>query len=149
MQSNTVIWFTGQPHSGKTTLALKLVDYYTKINKTVSHIDGDFLRKMTNNNDYSIDGRRQNVTTAQVLAKIASLTRDYTIVSLVSPFRDLRESFKADSEYNVREIYLHSKRIREGRMVDYYEIPLDNFLSIDTDITTIDESTHKIIDYVG
>lgn len=146
--TSTIIWFTGQPHSGKTTLAMKLVEYFNKINKTVSHIDGDFLRKLTNNDDYTVNGRRQNVATAQICAKIASLTRDYVVVSLVSPFRDLREDFKKDLDYNIKEIYLHSKRIREGRMVDYYEIPLENYLSIDTDITTIVESVHRIIEYV-
>ena len=48
------------------------------------------------------------------------------------------------SKYTVKEIYLHSTRIREGKMVSYYEPPLKNYLSIDTDKHSITESIELI-----
>jgi hypothetical protein len=65
-----------------------------------------------------------------------------------SPFRDLRELLKNNTKHTVKEIYLHSSRLREGKMVDYYEPPLNNYLDIDTDKHTIEESIKLITDYI-
>ena len=145
-----IIWFTGQPNSGKTTLALELVHRLHEIRKdiTATIIDGDSLRTITRNVDYSKDGRRKNVRSAINLATNSDTSNDYTVVALVSPFRDLRESLKNNNKHNVKEVYLHSSRLREGKMVDYYEQPLTNYLDIDTDKHTIEESIKLILDYI-
>ncbi len=145
-----IIWFTGQPNSGKTTLALELVHLLHEMRKdiTATILDGDSLRKVTRNTDYTKDGRRRNVQTAITLAINSDSSNNYTVVSLVSPFRDLRESLKNNSKNIVKEVYLHSNRLREGKMVDYYEPPLTNYLDIDTDKHTIEESIKLILDYI-
>lgn len=145
-----IVILTGQPNSGKTTLALELTHYLHEIRKdiTVAMIDGDALRTITQNVDYSKNGRRRNVQNAMYLATNSDTLNDYTIVALVSPFRDLRESLKSDTKHTVREIYLHSSRVREGKMVDYYEPPLTNYLDIDTDKHTIKESIQLILNYI-
>ena len=145
-----IIWFTGQPNSGKTTLALELVHLLHEMRKdiTATILDGDSLRKVTRNTDYTKDGRRRNVQTAITLAINSDSSNDYTVVSLVSPFRDLRESLKNNSKNIVKEVYLHSNRLREGKMVDYYEPPLTNYLDIDTDKHTMEESIKLILDYI-
>lgn len=145
-----IIILTGQPNSGKTTLALELVHKLHEIYKDVSAIiiDGDSLRTVTRNVDYSKDGRRKNVQTAIDLAINSENSNDYTVVSLVSPFRDLRELLKNNPKHDIKEVYLHSRRIREGKMVDYYEPPLNNYLDIDTDKHTIEESVKLILDYI-
>jgi adenylylsulfate kinase len=145
-----IIWFTGQPNSGKTTLTLELVHLLHEMRKdiTATILDGDSLRKVTRNTDYTKDGRRRNVQTAITLAINSDSSNDYTVVSLVSPFRDLRESLKNNNKHVVKEVYLHSSRLREGKMVDYYEPPLTNYLDIDTDKHTIEESIKLILDYI-
>jgi adenylylsulfate kinase len=145
-----IIWFTGQPNSGKTTLALELVHLLHEMRKdiTATILDGDSLRKVTRNTDYTKDGRRRNVQTAITLAINSDSSNDYTVVSLVSPFRDLRESLKNNNKHVVKEVYLHSNRLREGKMVDYYEPPLTNHLDIDTDRYTIQESIKMILEYI-
>ena len=145
-----IIWFTGQPNSGKTTLALELVHSLHEMRKdvTATIIDGDSLRTITRNVDYSKNGRRKNVQTAINLSINSDSTNDYTVVALVSPFRDLRESLKNNNKHSVKEVYLHSSRLREGKMVDYYEPPLINYLDIDTDKHTIEESIKLILDYI-
>ena len=146
-----IIMFTGQPNSGKTTLSLELVHHLHEIRKdiTATIIDGDSLRKVTRNTDYSKDGRRKNVKSAINLAiNSDTSSNDYTVVALVSPFRDLRELLKNNSKHTVKEIYLHSSRLREGKMVEYYEPPLNNYLDIDTDKHTIEESIKLITHYI-
>jgi len=145
-----IIILTGQPNSGKTTLALELVHRLHELRKdvTATIIDGDSLRTITKNVDYSKDGRRKNVQTANNLATNSDTSNDYTVVALVSPFRDLRESLKNNNKHSVKEVYLHSNRLREGKMVDYYEPPLTNYLDIDTDKHTIEESIKLILDYI-
>jgi adenylylsulfate kinase len=139
-----IIILTGQPNSGKTTLAYEL----KKRLPCAGILDGDEIRTILNNKDYSVDGRKRNITTSFLFAKILSKNNITTILALVSPFRELRESLKNDSNLNVKEVYLHSRRIREGKMVDYYEPPLNNYLDIDTDKYTIEQSVTKILDYI-
>jgi adenylylsulfate kinase len=145
-----IIWFTGQPNSGKTTLGLELSHYLHEMRKdvTATIIDGDSLRKITRNVDYSKEGRRKNIQTAINLAVNSDTSNNYTIVSLVSPFRDLRESLKNNKKHTVKEIYLHSNRLREGKMVDYYEPPIKNYLDIDTDQNNVIQSLKLVIDYI-
>ena len=145
-----IIILTGQPNSGKTTLSLELVHRLHEMRKdvTATIIDGDSLRTITKNVDYSKNGRRENVKTAINISINSDTSNDYTVVALVSPFRDLRESLKNNNKHSVKEVYLHSSRLREGKMVDYYEPPLNNYLDIDTDKHTIEESIKLILDYI-
>jgi adenylylsulfate kinase-like enzyme len=91
--------------------------------------------------DYSEKGRRKNIETAHAIAKYLqkqSLRNDI-IISLVSPFRDLREKLKSETE--CKEFYIHTTEIRgrESFHVANYEKPLENFLDVDT--TVDDELT--------
>ena len=63
-----IYWFTGQPGAGKTTLANMLKEELEKIRNSVYkvyRIDGDDMRELFSNKDYSIKGRVDNVSTAQ------------------------------------------------------------------------------------
>ena len=121
--SSRVIWFTGQPGAGKTTLAKELIKKFS--NEKVIHIDGDDLRDVLDNKDYSEKGRRKNIQFAINMAKVMESKGYLVVVSLVSPYRDLR----------IGEIfYLNSSRpLRKQYHVDDYEPPLENFTEINTD----------------
>lgn len=139
-----IIILTGQPNSGKTTLAYALKEKLS----CAGILDGDEIRAILNNKDYSVDGRKRNITTSFLFAKILSNNNITAILALVNPFRELREQLKNDSIFNVKEVYLHSKRFREGKMVDYYEPPLNNYLDIDTDTYSVEQSVTKILDFI-
>jgi|688.fasta_scaffold42683_6 adenylylsulfate kinase-like enzyme len=140
-----IIWITGQPASGKTTLALNLRDYFR--HKSCRIMDGDMFRKLTDNNDYSRVGRRLNIERIMTNILVDEHKYDYNIVSVVSPFRDQRDWIKTKT--NVKEIYLKSNREREGKMVDYYSPPVNNYLHIDTDTNDVLETLAKAKEYIN
>jgi adenylylsulfate kinase len=134
-----IFFFTGQPHAGKTTLAKHLKTALTLRNpvKLVYMVDGDDLRRIINNKDYSEQGRRINIGQAIAIAKYLDDANYDVIVSLVSPYKDLREELKASAD--VVEIYVHTTDVRgrENFHVKDYEPPTENFIDIDT--TGVDE----------
>ena len=56
-----IYWFTGQPGHGKTTLAKAMVAHLEAQGLVVHHVDGDDLRALTVNADYSRVGRENNI----------------------------------------------------------------------------------------
>lgn len=139
-----IYWFTGQPGAGKTTLAKHLVAFLTNTSK-VLHIDGDDLRDIFKNKDYSETGRRKNIERAQDIALFMNEKGYDVVVSLVSPYRDQREEFKDKSE--AVEIYVHTteERGRENYHVTDYEKPEENFVDVDTTNVTDVESFIDLI----
>ncbi len=138
-----IYWFTGQPAAGKTTLAKYLVEYFPKHN--VIHIDGDDLRDIFQNKDYSENGRRKNIERAQEIAHFMNEKGYNVVVSLVSPYRNQREEFKSKS--SVIEIYVHTEedRGRNQFHVAEYEPPLENFVDIDTTSDDETDSYYKLL----
>jgi len=138
-----ILWFTGQPGSGKTTLAKEIINRFNHDN--IFHIDGDDLRDVLDNKDYSEKGRRKNIQFAIDMAKVMDDKGYLVLVSLVSPYRDMREKLK--SNRNITEFYLHTTDIRgkEDYFVEDYEPPLHNFTDIDTN-KPIEECTDEVFD---
>ena len=105
-----IYWFTGQPGHGKTILG-KMLKEYMNVNhpfKNIIHIDAQDIARFLDFQGYDV------------------------IVSLVAPYRELREEFKKMN--NVSEIYVHTSEVRgrEANHVSDYEQPIDNFIDIDT-----------------
>ena len=141
-----IVWITGQPGSGKTTLCKQLM-----LNKgsDVFHIDGDDLRDLFENKDYSEVGRRKNIELAQQISEYLHNKGKHVFVSLVSPYKDQRDKFKSKMGDNIIEVYVHTTEVRgrESFFVKEYEAPTDKFLSIDTTNESVIESAKKILDY--
>lgn len=139
-----IYWFTGQPGAGKTTLAKHLITYLGDDRK-VFHVDGDHLRDIFDNKDYSETGRRRNIERAQDISLFLHKTGYNVVVSLVSPYKDQREKFKEIS--NCVEIYVHTADIRgkENFHLNSYEPPTENFIDIDTTNKRVDESFIDLI----
>lgn len=129
-----IVWFTGQPGHGKTSLANSLVKFLRLSEIPVIHIDGDDLRETTNNQDYSKEGRIKNIILAQNIAKFLYNKDFFVVVSLVAPYLNIRESFKNDPSVLVKEIYVHKETPTEKDKfrVDEYEPPQTNFIDVDT-----------------
>ena len=94
-QKAKVIWFTGLPCSGKTTLATEFENLLLS-KKIISVVfDGDNIRKNLNKDlDFSSEGRYENIRRIAELSKIMISNGIIVIVSLVSPTIKKRELAK-------------------------------------------------------
>ena len=140
-----IYWFTGQPGHGKTTLAKAILDHLAAEGIEAFHVDGDDLRALTTNADYSRGGRENNIRRAQLLAHYLQSKGHTVVVSLVAPYRDIREELKAAAD--VTEVYVHTTetRGREEKHASDYEAPLTNFIDIDTTGKSVEESLQEVI----
>ena len=141
-----IYWFTGQPGHGKTTLALALIAHLRASGTEPFHVDGDDLRALTANADYSRAGREANIRRAQTIAHYLQNQGHTVVVSLVAPYRDIREELKAHAD--VTEVYVHTteQRGREEKHAKDYEAPLANFIEIDTTGRAVEDSLKELLD---
>ena len=151
-----VYWFTGQPGAGKTVLGKKLHSFLKTEKRNwrrdVFHLDGDDLRELTINKDYSEEGRIKNIRNAQMIAEYLHNSGCDVVVSLVAPYRTLREEFKERIGFNnFTEFYVHTseKRERDKFKVKDYEQPEIEFIDIDTTKDSPDISFSKIINHTN
>ena len=141
-----IYWFTGQPGHGKTVLATAFKEY---LNNNCFHIDGDDIREIFDNKDYSEAGRRKNIELAQHLSHFLLKKGQNVVVSLVSPYKDQRDAFKGKLGKGILEYYIHTTDIRgrENYHVDGYEAPTEDFCNIDTTNIAPLDSLKQIISY--
>ena len=142
-----IYWFTGQPAHGKTVLANLL----KKEIPGAFRIDGDDMRELFSNKDYSINGRVVNVGTAQRIAQYLNNQGKDVIVSLVAPYVDQREDFKTLMGDQIMEFYVHTTepRERDHFKAIAYTPPLTNFVDIDTTNDSEQQSFEKVIDAIN
>jgi adenylylsulfate kinase-like enzyme len=126
-----IYWLTGQPGAGKTTLGNWLI---AALKGEAVLVDGDDIREIFENKDYSEQGRRKNIELAQNIAHFLNNKKMNPVVCLVSPYRDQRENFKQKMGKDIVELYIHTTDIRgrESYHVSNYEPPLENFIDVDT-----------------
>lgn len=152
-----IYWFTGQAGAGKTVLANLLKKHFEEKDDEFRHfgyipskcviIDGDDIRAIYENQDYSIEGRKANVDFVQKLCSFLIKNEIIPIVCMVSPFAKQREDFI--NENDGVEIFVSTKEIRgrEHFHVDYFEKPdvsRENVIVIDTTNSTDSESFGRL-----
>ena len=160
-----VLWMTGLPCSGKTTLARKLAE---KVNN-LAILDGDELREWLSSKDFSRKGINEHNSKVANLAKLLSNHNVPVLVSLISPFNENREdarkiigdnrfietyikcSLSICEERDVKGMY---KKARQNQIKDFvgvntdYEIPDNPDLILDTEKLSVEESVNKLLLYL-
>ena len=157
-----VLWMTGLPCSGKTTLAKKLSDKISNL----AILDGDELRAQSSSNDFSREGINENNRKVANLAKDASKP---VCVSLISPFKKNREDARkiighdrfievyiecSPSVCEERDVKGMYKKARRNEIKDFigvhtdYEIPDKPDLTVNTETNSLDECTKQIMNFL-
>ncbi len=139
-----IYYLIGQPGSGKTTLAKAIMErrYFSNW----FHIDGDDIRELYDNKDYSKEGRIKNVMLAQQIAEYLNSKGENVLMSIVSPYKEQRDSFKKKIGDKLIEVYVHTSEIRgkESFFVEDYELPTENYIDVCTDDISIDDCIETI-----
>lgn len=104
-----VVWVTGLPGAGKTTLSQSLVSTFKSRNQSVLLLDGDNLRRIFANTDYSPEGRRALALTYARLANDLASQGALVICATVSMFDEVRD-WNRENNAHYFEIFLDPPR---------------------------------------
>ncbi len=169
MHKGFVVWFTGLPASGKTTLAKALEkDLVARGMKNVQRLDGDVVRQdLTRDLGFSKEDRDENIRRITFVAELLSNNGVATTCSFISPYRDARTTARARCR-NFIEVYVECpletlierdpkglyKKALSGEITgftgvdDPYEPPESPEVVVHTGAETVEESTRKILTHL-
>lgn len=109
-----ILWFTGLPGSGKTTLATAVAATLTKMGHVTSSVDGDALRRgLCSDLGFARAERAENVRRAAEVAALLAAVRTVCLVALISPFAVDRANAKYIASKNglrMLEIFVDAPR---------------------------------------
>jgi adenylylsulfate kinase len=160
-----VVWFTGLPSSGKSTLSQMLQRVLDEAGFAVEVLDGDEIRqRLTKGLGFSKEDRDENVRRISYVAKRIANVGGVAITAAISPFREARERARAEIG-NFVEVHvdcplhvcmqrdvkgLYAKAIR-GEIANFtgisdpYEPPIQPEVAVRTDRESHEESLRKIL----
>jgi adenylylsulfate kinase len=163
-----VIWLTGLPGSGKTTIAKALYPRLKELGFKAELLDGDIVRKeLSPELGFTKHDREIHARRVVYLSKILSRNGIISIVSLISPYRDFRRYARNETNMNNNfyEVYVKCsletcigrdpkglyKKALSGEIKDLtglqdpYEEPDNPEIIVDTEKQTLDECVNEII----
>ena len=163
-----LIWFTGLPSSGKSTIAHHVEKELFSHGIHTYVLDGDNVRHGLNSNlGFSREDRRENLRRIVELSKLMTDAGLIVLAAFISPYREDREYVKGRFEGdNFLEIYLRCsvdecerrdpkgnyKRARAGIIKDYtgvsspFEEPENPDIVIDTEDLNLETSVQRVLD---
>ncbi len=159
-----VVFLTGLSGSGKTTLARSVIEKLQKKGISPVLLDGDEIRKAIKLTGFDEESRKRHNLNVGYMAKILESQGKLVIVSLISPYADIRDQIRAMCE-RFTEVYvstdisiciqrdskgLYEKAIK-GEIKDFtgisapYYPPEKAELVIDTATVSVEQGTQLII----
>jgi len=167
MTRGFVIWLTGLPCSGKTTIGKNLFDFFKTRGYKVELIDGDIIRQYISKGlGFSREDRFENIRRVSFLANILSRNGVIAIVAVISPYREMRKMARDMVETDFIEVFVNApvdvckqrdvkgmyKKAEKGEIKgftgvdDPYEPPENPDVECRTDVESVEQSVRKIID---
>jgi adenylyl-sulfate kinase len=163
-----VIWLTGLPSAGKSTIASGLEQRLNEQGVAVAVLDGDLLRQtVCRGLGFSREDRDENVRRLGFLAGVLAGTGTTAIVAAISPYREARARVRASvptfveihvrcsiEVLELRDVKGLYSRARRGEIAhltgidDPYEEPLAPELVLDTAEESVPDCVSRIISYL-
>ncbi len=169
-QKGVVLWFTGLPSSGKSTIANELAWRLHRCGRIAYVLDGDNIRHGLNCDlGFSAAARKENIRRISEVGKLFADTGVITMTAFVSPYREDRDYCRqllAKDRYV--EVYVKASlqscerrdpkglygRARKGEIPEFtgvsapYEAPLAPEIVLDTDQLSLEEECTLLISYL-
>jgi adenylylsulfate kinase len=93
--SGVIVWFTGLPASGKTTLAMHVRDRLGQLSRPAIVLDSDELRSVLDLGDYDVAGRDAFYKRLGRLALLLARQDQVVLVAATAPERRYRDDIRA------------------------------------------------------
>ncbi|MCG9709074.1 adenylyl-sulfate kinase [Pseudoalteromonas sp. Isolate3] len=100
-----VIWITGLPGAGKTTIAKQLLNTLQSQNLHANLLDGDELRSVLDNPGYDKESRQKLAYVYSGLANLIASQNTIAIVATVAMFDEIRDWNRANLD-NYLEVFV-------------------------------------------
>jgi len=165
VEKGFVLWFTGLPGSGKTTIAKILEPELRSMGARVQILDGDEIRGwLSPQEGYSREDRERHLRRVAHVAELLSRNDVVVICSLVSPYRSSRDyarkiiprfveayvkcTLDTAMKRDPKGLY---KKAKEGQIKnmtgfqDAYEEPPSPEMTVETDNHTKEESAEFVL----
>lgn len=169
MERGVVVWFTGLPGSGKTTVAEALRKRLRNAGYRVELLDGDWVRKTINTDaGFTRDQRRTHLLRVAWISRLLARNGVIVLCSFVSPYKDVRAGIRRIVEEEIPFIEVYAKCSLEecirrdpkglykkalaGEIKNFtglddpYEEPENPELIIDTEHGGVEENVNKVIE---
>ncbi len=162
-----VLWFTGLPASGKSTLADAVWTKLLRMSRNVQRLDGERVRMMLPATGFSKSERDAHIRRISLLANILESNKVTVVASFISPYKEARK-FVREKCRNFIEVYVSTpleecekrdpkglyKKARKGLIDNFtgindpYEPPEIPEITINTKDMSVDECVRKILNYL-
>lgn len=106
-QKGTVYWITGLSGAGKTTIGSRLYADIKKVKDNVVFLDGDALREIYQDDNYSGEGRKKLASQHGRLCRMLSEQGIDVVICVIAMFDECRK-WNRESISNYKEIYLYA-----------------------------------------
>ena len=164
-----VLWLTGLPCSGKSTVAALVTEALGGHGLTVRLLDGDALRRtLSSDLGFSPEARVEQARRAAHVAQEALDAGEFPVVAVISPSHEAREAARAvlgeamavvhvDAPVAVceaRDVKGMYARARRGELADFtgidspYEAPESPEVRVDTTSMTPEEAAEQVVAFL-
>lgn len=163
-----VLWFTGLPSAGKTTLARAIAAELQSSSIKAQQLDGDLVREVFPSTGFNRESRDTHVKQMGFMASLLERNGVVVVASFVSPYCEARE-FCRKLCSNFVEVHLATsveecvrrdvkgmyKQALAGEIANFtgisdpYEPPADPEIRIDTAGKSISDSVEEIFSYLA
>lgn len=167
-QKGFVLWFTGLPCSGKTTVADEIAKKLKNNGLKIERLDGDIVRKsLSSDLGFSKQDRIENIKRIIFVSKLLSRNGVGVIATFISPYKEIRNQARKETtnfievfvdcpldECRRRDVKGMYKLAEQGKIKDFtgisapYEEPENPEITIYTAKETVEESCQKILNYI-
>lgn len=164
-----VVWLTGLPSSGKTTIAQSVLRYCEDAQVACEVLDGDIIREgLCRDLGYTKWDRQENAHRCAHVARILEKHGVFVVVALVSPYREHRSLARATIGPSFVEVFIECslntckerdtkglyKRAMNGEIKNFtgvndpYEVPDKAELVVNTELEPLEDIRDKILSHL-